>query len=634
MGRRKSSTAAFPPSRIKKMMQADDDVGKVATATPVLVGKALEMLLQDLLTQAAGVASSRRAKTLTPAHLKSTVHADDTFDFLKSIFDRVPDLEEKATPAASAGSGKGSGSAGGEPRASRRSAAAAAAASSSGAAAASSSSGSLHGFASEAAGKPPAKRRRGRPPLIAGAVAASSPTATGTADSVSPSGTVAGEVKRPRADALVRSGSGRGRGRGRDGAVGGTVSAASRSTSSPQASEGGASGGGILLQGTDAAVATVAAAAAALGVMAPVATSADGVDGDADEDYDGEGVSDAAPPAPFPPGRAGAHAPPPVPAVGLPPLLSGGPSPHGSGNLGLGPGGSLPCLPPRSVVGSALSALPALDRPAGPPSSQSVRSAGGGGGVGVGVGSGVGVGLGSGVGVSGGGLPRPFLPPLNQPLAGSPPAEGGGLYGYRSPVGGAASGDGGRFGGGSGASTAARFASTPAGEEASRYGPPAGVAGAHPLRTPASGIGGSSSSLSGGASPLDALPAAPYWAPAHSTTDLPPVGPIASAYASGPSRSSAPTWSTTQQPLPPLGLPPLGALRSAGGGTSGGGGDGRGDPLPPPAGSAPGHLLPPDGYGGGVGGAGVALPPPHLPPDGGGGRGGRGGRDSFSSLLR
>lgn len=37
MGRRKSSTAAFPPSRIKKMMQADDDVGKVATATPVLV---------------------------------------------------------------------------------------------------------------------------------------------------------------------------------------------------------------------------------------------------------------------------------------------------------------------------------------------------------------------------------------------------------------------------------------------------------------------------------------------------------------------------------------------------------------------------------------------------------------------
>jgi len=37
MGRRKSSTAAFPPSRIKKMMQADEDVGKVATATPILV---------------------------------------------------------------------------------------------------------------------------------------------------------------------------------------------------------------------------------------------------------------------------------------------------------------------------------------------------------------------------------------------------------------------------------------------------------------------------------------------------------------------------------------------------------------------------------------------------------------------
>lgn len=651
------------------------------------------MLLQDLLTQAAGVASSRRAKTLTPAHLKSTVHADDTFDFLKSIFDRVPDLETKATSAADGGNGRGSGSATGEPRASRRSAAAAAAAATSGAAAASSSSGSLRAFAAEATERPLAKRRRGRPPLVAGAAAASSPSATGTADSASPSGTVAGEAKRPRTDVLVRSGSGRGRGRGRGGAAGGTVVAAGGLISKLPTLKGEVSGVAISPQAAgggdsaDATAATAATAAATLQVIAPAATVARGGDVDEDEDYDGEGVNETTPTAPPPlgpvggpappPGPAGAPAPPPgragVPAppgstrlasglpplvgggppptlppanssldplprvgvapssgaspasgpVGLPPLVGGGTSLHGSRSLGLGPGVSLPSLSARSVSGSALPALPTLDRPAIPSSSsQSIRGAGGGGGAGVGLGSGV---------VGGGGLPRPYLPPLNQPLASTPLADGGGLYGYRPPAGGASTGDGGRFGGGgSGGPNAARFGSTPAGGEASRYGPPPGLAGAYPLRTPASSIGGGGGSLPGGAAPLGALPAAPYWAPAHST-DLPPVGPLAGAYASGPTRPPAPAWSTAQHPLPPLGLPPLGQLRPTGGGSSAGG-DGRGDPLPPPVVDVPGRRLRTEGHLGGAAGGRTAQPPP-PPPEGGGRRGGRGGRDSFSSLL-
>lgn len=649
------------------------------------------MLLQDLLTQAAGVASSRRAKTLTPAHLKSTVHADDTFDFLKSIFDRVPDLETKVTSAGDGGNGRGS-SAAAEPRAPRRSVAAGAAPASSVAAAASSSSGSLRAFTAEATGKPPAKRRRGRPPLVAGAAAASSPSAAGTADSASPSGMVAGEAKRHRADALVRSGSGRGRGRGRGGAAGGAAAVAGESISKIPISEGpsgvalpsyGAEGGAP----ADAAAATTVATEAALRVMDPAAIVAGGVDGDVDEDYDGEGASDAAPRAPLPPGPAGGPAPPPAPAgapapppgsvgvptlpgsirlapglpplvgggpppalppantsldpltrigvpprsgappsagpVGLPPLLGGGTSVHGSGNLGLGPGVSLPSLPARSVGGSALPALPTLDRPAIPPSSsQSIRGAVGG--------SSVGVGLSSGV-VGGVGLPRPYLPPLNQPLTSTPLADGSGLYGYRSPAGGASTGDGGRFGGGgSGGPNATRLGSISAGGEASRYGPPPGVAAAYPLRAPTSGLGGSGGSLPGGAAPLGALPTAPYWAPAHST-DPAPVGPLAGTYASGPPRPPAPAWSTSQHPLPPLGLPPLGQLRPAGGSNSGSG-DGRGDALPPPVGEVPGRPLRPEGYLAGAGGGG-AEPPPPAPPDGGGRRGGRGGRDSFSSLL-
>ncbi|KAI9125787.1 hypothetical protein K1719_003205 [Acacia pycnantha] len=45
---RKKLDTRFPASRIKKIMQADEDVGKIALAVPVLVSKALELFLQDL----------------------------------------------------------------------------------------------------------------------------------------------------------------------------------------------------------------------------------------------------------------------------------------------------------------------------------------------------------------------------------------------------------------------------------------------------------------------------------------------------------------------------------------------------------------------------------------------------------
>lgn len=92
MGKKKGS-CAFPVARIKKMMQSDDDVGKIATSTPILVGKALECMIEDVLTAAASVAHSRRAKTVSPSHLKEAIDGADKFDFLRSTLARVPQLE-------------------------------------------------------------------------------------------------------------------------------------------------------------------------------------------------------------------------------------------------------------------------------------------------------------------------------------------------------------------------------------------------------------------------------------------------------------------------------------------------------------------------------------------------------------
>lgn len=103
MGRRKG-TSAFPVARIKKMMQSDDDVGKIATVTPVLVAKALECMMEHVLREAAGVARGRHTRTVTPQHLKTCVEGNEHFDFLRPIVARVAGDEGVA---ATVGGGSG-----------------------------------------------------------------------------------------------------------------------------------------------------------------------------------------------------------------------------------------------------------------------------------------------------------------------------------------------------------------------------------------------------------------------------------------------------------------------------------------------------------------------------------------------
>lgn len=102
----------FPVARIKRIMQADEDVGKVAQVTPTAVckfllgmpqsayailtsetriAKALELFMISLVTKAANQARSKSAKKVTAAHLKQVVERDEQFDFLAEIISKVPD---------------------------------------------------------------------------------------------------------------------------------------------------------------------------------------------------------------------------------------------------------------------------------------------------------------------------------------------------------------------------------------------------------------------------------------------------------------------------------------------------------------------------------------------------------------
>jgi len=85
----------FPTARIKRIMQADEEVGKVAQVTPPAVNKALELFMIALVTGAAEKAKEKGGKRITAQHLKQVVLGDEQFDFLAEIVGRVEEGKEE-----------------------------------------------------------------------------------------------------------------------------------------------------------------------------------------------------------------------------------------------------------------------------------------------------------------------------------------------------------------------------------------------------------------------------------------------------------------------------------------------------------------------------------------------------------
>ncbi|KYO17631.1 dr1-associated corepressor isoform X2 [Alligator mississippiensis] len=94
--KKKKYNARFPPARIKKIMQTDEEIGKVAAAVPVIISRALELFLESLLRKACQVTQSRNAKTMTTSHLKQCIELEQQFDFLKDLVASVPDMQGDA----------------------------------------------------------------------------------------------------------------------------------------------------------------------------------------------------------------------------------------------------------------------------------------------------------------------------------------------------------------------------------------------------------------------------------------------------------------------------------------------------------------------------------------------------------
>merc|ERR1712063_83198 len=80
-------------ARIKKIMQSDEEGGKIAAATPILISKCLELFMQDLIENTSKITREKNSQTMSSAHLKQCINATERFDFLSEIVKRAPDTE-------------------------------------------------------------------------------------------------------------------------------------------------------------------------------------------------------------------------------------------------------------------------------------------------------------------------------------------------------------------------------------------------------------------------------------------------------------------------------------------------------------------------------------------------------------
>ncbi|TGZ58445.1 hypothetical protein CRM22_009646 [Opisthorchis felineus] len=93
MPTRRKFTARFPTTRIKKIMQLDEEIGKLAATVPPVVSRALELFMEELVSQAYDLTATRNSRTISPSCIKHVIDSNPTFDFLRNLVMDVPELK-------------------------------------------------------------------------------------------------------------------------------------------------------------------------------------------------------------------------------------------------------------------------------------------------------------------------------------------------------------------------------------------------------------------------------------------------------------------------------------------------------------------------------------------------------------
>jgi len=88
--KRRYSTARIQPTRIKKVMQSDEEIGRMIASVPVAIGSTMEHFAENLLRSAAQCVQLSSARTLTPSHIRYAILKNSHFSFLETLTKDIP----------------------------------------------------------------------------------------------------------------------------------------------------------------------------------------------------------------------------------------------------------------------------------------------------------------------------------------------------------------------------------------------------------------------------------------------------------------------------------------------------------------------------------------------------------------
>ncbi|OUC39891.1 hypothetical protein D917_04516, partial [Trichinella nativa] len=89
--------ARIPPVKVKRVLQSNEEVGKMSNAIPILFctfAQLLEHFIEQLLIKADEVANGLSVKTLTPVHIKFAALREPTFSFLNPLLAEFGDYSK------------------------------------------------------------------------------------------------------------------------------------------------------------------------------------------------------------------------------------------------------------------------------------------------------------------------------------------------------------------------------------------------------------------------------------------------------------------------------------------------------------------------------------------------------------
>eukprot|EP00045_Choanoeca_perplexa_P009433 m.91090 g.91090 ORF g.91090 m.91090 type:complete len:175 (-) comp14892_c0_seq4:1268-1792(-) len=84
-------TTAFPPAKIKRLMQTDEEVGKISQGAPVVISRILESFLKDLVDNSVKDEDGVTRASLQPGHMKATINQHPRFDFVREVVAKYSD---------------------------------------------------------------------------------------------------------------------------------------------------------------------------------------------------------------------------------------------------------------------------------------------------------------------------------------------------------------------------------------------------------------------------------------------------------------------------------------------------------------------------------------------------------------